>query len=341
MMNRALTPRARRSYKYDEDSCRSMSIHEYEEFMVGFKEDVPLKFCDQDRKGKGKLVYQLEEAPPQQITLKEALRASVGVLGESPLGMTEKVVLLGGKTCAVKRFRMVVVKRVEFGRRVEMVAQISSQCEFLVPLFAYLYAKRIKLVVSDYYPMGSLADLLSGARERGQTALEWGQRLQIVVSIAQAIAFIHSQPHHSHKDKDMYLNIHGNIKSSNVMVNVDFTARLADYGFAQLAARTDHCGTPHLIRSNFRFSETLSQKSDVYNFGVILLDVLGIKKSDVIKKGKMMMSSCFEFDVEGKEKRQALGAWDIALACTKKLPEERPDMEQVLALMYDVKKVTI
>ncbi|XP_031131931.1 probable inactive receptor kinase At2g26730 [Ipomoea triloba] len=336
MMNRALTPRTRRSYKYDEDSCRSMSIHEYEEFMVGFKEDLPLKFCDQYRgKGKGK-----------QITLKEALRASVGVLGESPMGMTEKVVLLGGKTCAVKRFRMVMVKRVEFGRRVEKLAQISSQCEFLVPFFAYLYAKRIKLVVCDYYPMGSLADLLSGARERGQTALEWGQRLQIVVSIAQAIAFIHSQPHHSdHKDKDMYLNVHGNIKSSNVMINVDFTACLADYGFAQLAARTDHCDTPQHVksssfRSNFRFSETLSQKSDVYNFGVILLDVLGIKKSDVNKRG-LKMGSCFEFDVQGKEKRQAFGVWDIALACTKKLPEERPDMEKVVTLVYDVKKVTM
>lgn len=152
MMNRALTPRARRSYKYDEDSCRSMSIHEYEEFIVGFKEDLPLSLCDHDPKGKSSL----------QITLKEALRASVGVLGESPMGMTEKVVLLGGKTCAVKRFRMVMVKRVEFGRRVEKLAEISSQCEFLVPLTAYLYAKRIKLVVCDYYPMGSLADLLSG-----------------------------------------------------------------------------------------------------------------------------------------------------------------------------------
>lgn len=198
--------------------------------------------------------------------------------------------------------------------------------------------------------------MLSGARERGQTALEWSQRLKIVINIAQAIAFIHSQ--HPHKDKDLYLNVHGNVKTSNVMLNVDFTACLADYGFAQLAARTDYCNTPQhiksspslslslspplrLIRSNFRFSETLSQKSDVYNFGVILLDVLGIKKSDVVNKkqhGKTT-TSCFEFDVEGKEKRQALGVWDIALACMKKSPEERPDMEQVLALLYDVKKV--
>lgn len=97
-----------------------------------------------------------------QFTLRQVLRASVGVMGESSLGMTEKVVLLGGKISAVKRFKRVVIRKNEFGRRIERVAQIGNQCEYLVPVSAYLYAKRIKFVVSDYYPMGTLADLLSG-----------------------------------------------------------------------------------------------------------------------------------------------------------------------------------
>lgn len=96
------------------------------------------------------------------MTLKEVLRASAGVMGESHFGMTEKVVLLKGKICALKRFRKVVVKNSEFGKRIEKFARVSRECKQLVPITAYLYSKRIKFVVCDYYPMGSLADLLSG-----------------------------------------------------------------------------------------------------------------------------------------------------------------------------------
>lgn len=90
------------------------------------------------------------------------LRASVGVLGESKIGMTEKVVLLGGKMCVLKRFRKPSVGKVGFGKRVERFAHVSGKCNKLVPFRAYLYAKRIKFVLCDYYPMGSLADLLAG-----------------------------------------------------------------------------------------------------------------------------------------------------------------------------------
>ena len=97
-----------------------------------------------------------------QVSLKEVLRASVGVLGESRVGMTEKVVLSGGRICVLKRFRKLRVGKVEFGKRVERFYHVSSTCKYLVPFRAYLYARRIKFVLCDYYPMGSLADLLAG-----------------------------------------------------------------------------------------------------------------------------------------------------------------------------------
>ena len=97
-----------------------------------------------------------------RLTLKEVLRASGGVMGESHLGMTEKIVLLKGKICALKRFRKVILKKNEFGRKIEKFARVSRDCKQLVPITAYLSSKRIKFVVCDYYPMGSLADLLAG-----------------------------------------------------------------------------------------------------------------------------------------------------------------------------------
>ncbi|KAJ8527003.1 hypothetical protein K7X08_029480 [Anisodus acutangulus] len=105
--------------------------------------------------------------------------------------------------------------------------------------------KRIKFVVCDYYPMGSLADLLAGARDLGQTVLEWKQCLKIILCIARGIASIHPQnPPKDQKDhKDIQLNVHGNVKASYVMINIDFTACLSDYGFVQLAERTEFSDT--------------------------------------------------------------------------------------------------
>ncbi|CAN4077596.1 unnamed protein product [Withania somnifera] len=323
---------------HGENSCRSMSIYEYEEFIIGFKQDVPLVFFDENNdpnRNHGKTVSRPCEP---RLTLKEVLRASAGVMGESQLGMTEKTVLLKGKICALKRFRKVVLKKNEFGRRIEKFARISRDCKQLVPITAYLYSKRIKFVVCDYYPMGSLADLLAGARDLGRTALEWKHRLKIILCIAHGIAFIHSH-NHPKDQKGIQLNVHGNVKSSNVMINVDFTACLSDYGFVQLAERTEFFdtsrkGSSPLDDDQYAYCELLSQKSDVYNFGIILLDILG-RRQGMMKKEEMGNGE-FEFLVQGKERKQFSNVLNIALKCIDNDPETRPTMKQIVIYLGDI-----
>lgn len=138
-----------------ENSCRRsvLSLSEYyDDFTVGFTEDLPLISTDgsTEKINNGSL-----------LTLRQVLRSSVGVMGESSMGLTEKIVLSDGKICALKRFRNVGLKRREFGRRIVRLAMVSKHCKYLVPINAYFYAKRIKFVVCEYYPMGSLADLLT------------------------------------------------------------------------------------------------------------------------------------------------------------------------------------
>ncbi|XWS61631.1 hypothetical protein CRYUN_Cryun07bG0143000 [Craigia yunnanensis] len=316
MLTRAFTKPKKNFKDYGEQS-RSGSISEYDDCIVGFMDDLPLISCE-------------NHGPT--LSLKEVLRTSVGVIGENNRGLTEKVVLSNGRLCALKRFRKVIVGKSEFGRRVERLAQVCKKCEYLVPITAYLYAKRIKVVVCGYYPMGSLADLLSGGRH-GQTALNWNERLMIIVYIAQAIGFIHAQSPPS--EKNVKMNVHGNIKSSNVMINIDLTARLSDYGFVQLA---DCVEDSDKERAGTSYFENLSQKSDIFNFGLVLLDMLaGVREpghikwildtKESIKQGK---STFFEFHVQGKERKQALKVLDIALACTNRLPDGRPTIEQIL-----------
>ncbi|KAL4339175.1 hypothetical protein GQ457_08G032470 [Hibiscus cannabinus] len=323
MLSRAFT-KSRRSF-YGENS-RSGSISEYDDCIVGFMDDVPLNSCE-------------NHGP--SLSLKEVLRTSVGVMGENSRGLTEKVVLSNARLCTLKRFRKVIVRKSEFGRRVERLAQVCNNCDYLVPITAYLYAKRIKLVVLHYYPMGSLADLLSGGRQ-GQMALNWNDRLRIIDSIAKAIAFIHWQSPPT--EKNLKMNVHGNIKPTNIMINIDFTARLSDYGFVQLADCIEDSESKEGARTNNIYCEELSQKSDVFNFGLVLLDMLAgvqelssinciVKMKEMIKEGE---STFFEFPVRGKERRQALKVLEIALASTTSFPETRPSMEQIMLDLGDI-----
>lgn len=181
-----------------------------------------------------------------------------------------------------------------------------------------------------------------GSRQYGHTALDWNQRLWIVQNIAKAIAFIHSQSPAS--EKRLHMNVHGNIKSSNVMINTDFSARLSEYGFAQLAGRvqipdTGQCNLRAYQFPENAYSKELSQKGDIYNFGLIVLDILGgpdaapdyekciLQKKEEIQDGSFEF---FEFAVEGKEREQAVQLLEIGLACTNRSDEGRPSIEQVL-----------
>ncbi|KAE8717173.1 abscisic acid receptor PYL10-like [Hibiscus syriacus] len=143
----------------------------------------------------------------------------------------------------------------------------------------------------------------------------------------------------------MKMNVHGNIKSSNIMINNDLTARLSDYGFVQFPGCIEDSENKERSRTtNNTYSEDLSQKSDVFNFGLVLLDMLGgvrdlsyinciIKMKESIKEGD---STFFEFHVKGKERKQAFKVLEIALASTNTLPETRPSIEQIMLKLSDI-----
>ncbi|GMI95545.1 hypothetical protein like AT1G68400 [Hibiscus trionum] len=180
-----------------------------------------------------------------------------------------------------------------------------------------------------------------GGRQ-GQIALNWNERLRIIDSIARAIAFIHGQTPPT--EKNMKMNVHGNIKSSNIMINIDLTARLSDYGFVQLADCVEDSESKERTRTNNIYCEDLSQKSDVFNFGLVLLDILAgvqdlsyinciVKMEEKIKEGE---STFFEFPVRGKERKQALKVLAIALASTNSFSETRPSIQQIMLDLSDI-----
>ncbi|XP_068650816.1 probable inactive receptor kinase At5g58300 [Aristolochia californica] len=272
------------------------------------------------------------------VALREVLTSSVQLLGESSVGISEKVVLVDGLVFCAKRFRRVLVRKSRYGKSLERLAHVTTGCKYLVPLHGYIYTKRIKIVLCEYYAMGSLADLLAGARELGHTPLNWEKRIRIMVDVTRAISFIHNQTPPC--QRYLAMNVHGNVKASNVFIKTDFSACLSDYGFVQLAERTDQASysPSRRLPEVTNFDGRLAAESDVYNFGVMVLDMLGgptapfqtdsiSKRLEEIKTGSLKF---FEFVPEGWERKQAIDVLETALASTRRLPDTRPSIDRIL-----------
>ncbi|KAJ8771908.1 hypothetical protein K2173_027085 [Erythroxylum novogranatense] len=196
--------------------------------------------------------------------LEDLLRASAEVLGKGTFGTAYKAVLEVGTVVAVKRLKDVTISEREFKEKIEMVGAMDQ--ENLVPLRAYYYSPDEKLLVYDYMPMGSLSALLHGNKGAGRTPLNWEIRSAIALGSARGIQYLHSQgPNISH----------GNIKSSNVLLTQSYDARVSDFGLAQLVGPSS---SPNRA-TGYRAPEVtdprkVSQKADVYSFGVLLLELL-------------------------------------------------------------------
>ncbi|XP_009370559.2 probable inactive receptor kinase At1g48480 isoform X1 [Pyrus x bretschneideri] len=275
--------------------------------------------------------------------LEDLLRASAEVLGKGTFGTTYKAALDRGVSMAVKRLKEVAVSEKEFKEKIEEIGRMDHVN--LVPLRAYYYSRDEKLLVYDYMPMGSLSALLHGARGSGRTPLIWETRSGIAVGAARAITYLHSQgPTTSH----------GNIKSSNILLTRTYEACVSDFCLAHLASPTS---TPNRI-SGYRAPELtdtskVTQKADVYSFGVLLLELLtgkpptqAIMNDEGVDLPRWVHSVVREewtaevFDSEllryQNVEEDMVQLLHIALECTVTYPDSRPSMGEVTSRIQEL-----
>ncbi|PKA62714.1 putative inactive receptor kinase [Apostasia shenzhenica] len=286
----------------------------------------------------GKRLVFFGRAGVGEFDLEDLLRASAEVLGKGTFGTSYKAVLEIGTVVAVKRLRDVNLPEQEFRERIEAVG--SMYHDNLVPLRAYYYSKDEKLLVYDYMPMGSLSALLHGNRGSGRTPLNWETRLSIALGAARGIAYIHSiSPTTSH----------GNIKSSNILLSKTYDACVSDHGLASLASPST---TPSRI-AGYRAPEVtdvrkISQKADLYSFGVLLLELLtgkapaqALLNEEGVDLPRWVQSVVREewssevFDLEllryQNVEEEMVQLLQLAIDCTSQYPDSRPSISEVIS----------
>nr|GMD94922.1 probable inactive receptor kinase At4g23740 [Ipomoea batatas] len=273
--------------------------------------------------------------------LEDLLRASAEVLGKGTFGMVYKAILEDATTVVVKRLKEVGVGMKEFEQQMEIVGSIKH--ENVIELRAYYYSKEEKLIVCDFFSQG---------RNRGENMvpLDWETRVKIGIGAARGIAGIHG----ANGGK----MVHGNIKSSNIFLNSRRYGCVADVGLSAIMGSLP----PPLARAaGYRAPEVMdtrkaTQPSDVFSFGVLLLELLTGKSpvhttsgDEIIHLVRWVHSVVREewtaevFDVEllrsPNIEEEMVEMLQIALSCVVRMPDQRPKIAEVVKMIEGVRLI--
>ncbi|XBI18432.1 hypothetical protein VPH35_060217 [Triticum aestivum] len=304
--------------------------------------------------------------------------AKSNILGEGGYGVVYKGRLMNGTEVAVKKI-LNNVGQAEKEFRVEVEAIGHVRHKNLVRLLGYCVEGIHRMLVYEYVNNGNLEQWLHGAMSQ-HGILSWESRTKILLGTAKALAYLHEaiDPKVVHRD----------IKSSNILIDTEFNSKVSDFGLAKLLdSDASHINTrvmgtygysslstpsplifsvlleTHLIiflpddryvAPEYANSGMLNEKSDIYSFGVVLLECITARdpvdyskpadESNLVEWLKMMVSTKRAEEVvdpglEVKPPKRALKrAILVGLKCVDPDADKRPKMSHVVQMLEAVQK---
>ncbi|KAF3431591.1 hypothetical protein FNV43_RR26322 [Rhamnella rubrinervis] len=263
-------------------------------------------------------------------------------IGNGGFGATYKAEISSGVKVAVKRLAVGRFQGVQqFHAEIKTLRRIRHPN--LVTLVGYHASENEMFLVYNYLPGGNLENFI---KERHKRAVDWKILHKIALDIANALAYLHDQcvPRVLHRD----------VKPSNILLDNDFNAYLSDFGLSRLLgtsethATTGVAGTFGYVAPEYAMTCRVSEKSDVYSYGVVLLELISDKKAldpsfsshgdgfNIVSWAWMLlrMGRAKEFFTDG--------LWDagphddlvemlyVAVTCTVETLSIRPTMRQVV-----------
>ncbi|KAJ4981455.1 hypothetical protein NE237_032292 [Protea cynaroides] len=268
-------------------------------------------------------------------------------IGEGGFGPVYKGLLKDGTIIAVKQLS----SKSKQGNRefVNEIGIISSlRHPHLVKLYGCCTEGNQLLLVYEYMENNSLARALFGkGPEECQLKLDWPTRRKICIGIARGLAYLH--------EESILKIVHRDIKATNVLLDKNLNPKISDFGLAKLDEdenthiSTRIVGTIGYMAPEYAMRGYLTDKVDIYSFGVVALEIVsGKSNTSIMIKGEYvsLLDQALILQKRGNlmelvdpqlglkfDKEEVLGILNVALLCTNASPTLRPTMSVVLSML--------
>ncbi|XP_021761842.1 tyrosine-sulfated glycopeptide receptor 1-like [Chenopodium quinoa] len=290
----------------------------------------------------------------KDLTILDILKATnnfnqENIIGCGGFGLVYKATLNNGAKLAIKKLSgdMCLIER-EFKAEVEALSM--AQHENLVSLLGYCVHDGLRLLMYSYMQNGSL-DYWLHENPNGPSQLDWPLRLKIALGAGKGLAYMHQicEPHIVHRD----------IKSSNILLDENFEAHVADFGLSRLIlpyathVTTELVGTLGYIPPEYGQAWVATLRGDIYSFGVVMLELLTGKRPVEVSKSKASREIVVwvqQLKNEGKHEeiydsvlrgkgyeQEMLQVLEVACKCVNQNPQVRPTINEVVDQLKNVK----
>ncbi|CAA0821312.1 Protein kinase family protein with leucine-rich repeat domain [Striga hermonthica] len=238
----------------------------------------------------------------------------------------------------------------EFLAEIEILGSIRHSN--IVKLLCCVSRDDSKLLVYEYMENQSLDIWLHMKRRKAfqarvnKVVLDWPSRLRIAIGAAQGLCYMHH-------GCDMPI-IHRDVKSSNILLDSNFNAKIADFGLAKILAKKGEANTMSAVAGSFgyiapeyAYTTKVNEKIDIYSFGVVLLEIVTGKEPNIGNEHMGLAEWAWEHYGQGEPIYDALDeeikelcfvqemvtVFKLGLMCTSSIPSNRPSMKEVLQIL--------
>ncbi|KAK7257498.1 hypothetical protein RIF29_31518 [Crotalaria pallida] len=271
--------------------------------------------------------------------------ANVNKLGQGGFGPVYKGKFPGGQEIAVKRLSTCSGQGLEeFKNEVVLIAKLQHRN--LVKLLGYCLEGDEKMLIYEYMPNRSLDAFIFDRKLCGQ--LDWDIRLKIILGIARGLLYLH-------EDSRLRI-IHRDLKASNILLDEEMNPKISDFGLARIfggketAANTERVvGTYGYMSPEYALDGHFSVKSDVFSFGVVVLEIISGKRNTgfyQVEYELSLLGYAWHLWKVGRvldfidqtlcdtcNEDECMKYVNVGLLCLQEDPNERPTMSNVVFML--------